>query len=195
MAVKRPVGAVILHTLLFVAGFGTVFVLLGLSTSSIGRAVLHNHDLLTRISGVLVVAMALFLSGTLFLGSPGLHREWRFHPRMSRLGGFAAPVAGAAFAFGWTPCVGPILASVLALSAQQGHAAQGALLLGVYSLGLGVPFFVVAVFFEQSQRPLLWLRSHGRTVTALSAAGLAAMGVLLVLDRLAWITTVVQRWT
>lgn len=189
----RPVGAVTGHAALFVAGFATVFVLLGMSASSVGRAVVRNHDLLTRVSGVLVVAMALFLLGTVFLSAPGLYREWRLHPRLARLGGFAAPVAGAAFAFGWTPCVGPILASLLALSADQGHAAQGALLLGVYSLGLGVPFLAVAVFFEQSRRPLGWLRRHGRAVTVLSATGLGGMGMLLVLDRLAWITTVIQQ--
>lgn len=195
VAFKRPVRAVLLHTVLFVTGFGTVFVLLGLSASSVGRAVLHNHALLTRISGVLVVTMALYLLGTVFLGTPNLYREWRFHPRLARLGGFAAPVAGAAFALGWTPCVGPILASILALSAQQQHATEGALLLGVYSLGLGVPFVAVAVFFEQSRRPLRWLRHHGRAVTVVSAAGLAAMGSLLVLDRLAWVTTVIQKVT
>lgn len=177
---------------MFVGGFGTVFVLLGLSVGALGRAVLHQHAVLTRISGVVVVAMALFLFGTLLLQAPGLYREWRIHPRLARLGPFAAPVAGAAFAFGWTPCVGPILASVLALSANQGHIPQGALLLAVYSLSLGTPFLAVALFFDRMRRPLGWLRRHGTSVTAVSATGLAVMGVLLVLDRMAWVTTLVQ---
>jgi cytochrome c-type biogenesis protein len=192
---RRGLGAVTRDTALFVLGFGVVFVLLGLSASALGRAVLHQHGLLTRISGVVIVAMALFLLATLFLDSPGLYREWRPHPHLSRLGLIAAPVAGAAFAFGWTPCVGPILASVLALSASQGHIAEGALLLSVYSLGLGAPFLAVAVLFERTRRPLGWLRRHGRAVTAVSASGLAGMGLLLVLDRLAWVTTLLQGLT
>lgn len=191
----RSIGAVTRDTALFVAGFGTVFVLLGLSASAVGRAVVHEQGVLTRISGVLVVLMALFLLGTIFLRAPALYGEWRLHPRLTRLGPLAAPVAGAAFAFGWTPCVGPILASVLALSAAQGHAAQGAALLGVYSLGLGAPFLLVAVLFERLRAPLDWLRRHGTAVTAVSAGALGIMGVLLVLDRLAWITTLVQRAT
>jgi len=189
----RALGAVTRDTALFVAGFGSVFVLLGLSASALGRAVVHQQGTLTRVSGVVVVAMALFLLGTLVVQRPGLYREWRIHPRLARLGPFAAPVAGAAFAFGWTPCVGPILASVLALSAQQGHVASGALLLAVYSLGLGAPFLAVAVLFDRLAAPLAWLRRHGTAVTATSAVVLGAMGVLLVLDRLAWVTTLVQR--
>jgi cytochrome c-type biogenesis protein len=189
----RALGAVTRDTALFVVGFGSVFVLLGLSASALGRAVVHQQGMLTRVSGVVVVAMALFLLGTLMVQRPGLYREWRIHPRLARLGPFTAPVAGAAFAFGWTPCVGPILASVLALSAQQGHVPSGAVLLAVYSLGLGAPFLAVAVLFDRLAAPLAWLRRHGTAVTATSAAVLGAMGVLLVLDRLAWVTTLVQR--
>lgn len=200
-ALERPrtrgpgLGALTRDTALFVAGFGSVFVLLGLSASALGRAVVHEQTVLIRLSGVVVVTMALFLLGTLFLRTPGLYREWRLHPRLARLGPFAAPLAGAAFAFGWTPCVGPILASILALSAAQGHVASGALLLGVYSLGLGTPFLVVAVFFDRVRGPLAWLRRHGSGVTAVSATALGAMGVLLVLDRLALLTTLVERVT
>jgi cytochrome c-type biogenesis protein len=122
-----------------------------------------------------------------------LYGEWKLHPRLARLGPFAAPIAGAAFAFGWTPCVGPILASVLALSADQGHVAQGAFLLAVYSLGLGVPFLAVAIFFDRVRAPLAWLRRHSATVTAVSATLLLLMGVLLVLDRLSWLTTQFER--
>lgn len=189
----RPLGRVTLDTALFIMGFGTVFVLLGLSASALGRAVVHQETVLTRISGVVVVAMALFLFGTLFWRSPGLFREWRLHPRLQGLGPFAAPVAGAAFAFGWTPCVGPILASVLALSATQGRAGAGALLLAVYTLGLGTPFLVVAVLFDHVRAPLAWLRRHASGVTAVSSLLLGVLGVLLVLDRLALVTTIFQR--
>jgi cytochrome c-type biogenesis protein len=190
---SRRLGAVTRDTSLFVAGFSSVFTLLGLSANALGRAIVHDQAVLTKVSGVLIVAMALFLFATLVLRTPGLYREWRPHPRLARLGPLAAPVAGAAFAFGWTPCVGPVLASVLALSAEQGHAGAGALLLATYSLGLGTPFLLVGVFFDRVSWPLEWLRRHGSTVTALSASALGVLGVLLILDRLAWITTLFQK--
>ncbi len=188
----RRFGALARDTVLFVLGFGFVFVVLGLSASAVGRAVIHQQAVLTRVSGIVIVAMALFLAGTVLLTTPSLYREWRAHPQLARLGPFAAPLAGAAFAFGWTPCVGPILASVLALSTQQGHTAAAIVLLSVYSLGLGAPFIAVALFVERLQRPMGWLKRHGTGVTLVSAFALAALGFLLILDRLAWITTLAQ---
>lgn len=190
---RQGLGRLTRDTGLFILGFATVFILLGLSASALGRAVIHQQGLLTRISGLVIVIMALFMFATLLSRAPGLYREWRPHPRLARLGPFAAPVAGAAFAFGWTPCVGPILASVLALSTQQGHVASAAILLSVYSLGLGVPFLAVAVFFDRVRGPLAWLRRHGRGVTVLSASVLLLLGFLLVQDRLSLVTTLVQR--
>ncbi len=190
---RRHVGRLTRDTVLFIAGFGVVFVALGLSASALGRAVIHQQALLTRVSGIMIEAMALFLAGTVVLRTPSLYREWRPHPQLARLGPFAAPVAGAAFAFGWTPCVGPILASVLALAAEQGHTGAAAVLLAVFSLGLGAPFLAVAVFFEQLRGPMAWFKRHGSAVTLVSAAVLGILGILLVLDRLAWLTTLAQR--
>ena len=130
---------------MFVAGFTVVFVLLGITATTIGSAVFRDKELLLRISGALVIAMALFLAGSLVLKRPGLVPRGRFHPNLERFGPFAAPVAGAAFGFGWQPCLGPILASVSAVAASTGSAGQGAALLGVYSLGLGIPFLVVGL--------------------------------------------------
>ncbi len=192
---QRGVGAMVRDTGLFIAGFGVVFVVLGLSASALGRAVIRQQGVLTRLSGVVIVAMALFLLATVVLESPALVREWRPHPLVARLGPFAAPVAGAAFAFGWTPCVGPILASILALSTQQGHAGSAALSLVAYTLGLGAPFLAVALFLERLRAPMNWLKRHGRGVTLASAGLLGVLGLLLVVDRLAWITTLAQRLT
>lgn len=194
-ASERRLGAVTRDAALFVGGFGVVFVLLGLSASALGRAVIHHQGTLTRVSGVVVVAMSLFLAGSVFLRTPAIYGEWRPHPRLARFGPVAAPVAGAAFAFGWTPCVGPVLASVLALSSDQGRLTDGALLLAVYSLGLGVPFLAVAVFFDRLRGPMAWLRRHGTYVTLASAAALGVLGVLLVVDRLAWVTSELQSIT
>ena len=192
-AARRGHGRVVRDTGLFVIGFASVFVLLGLSANALGQTVIHQQALLTRISGLVIILMALFMFATLVSRSPGLYREWRPHPQLARLGPFTAPVAGAAFAFGWTPCVGPVLASVLALSTQQGHGASAAVLLSVYSLGLGAPFLVVAIFFDRVRGPLAWLRRHGRGVTIFSASLLLMLGFLLIEDRLSLITSLAQR--
>jgi cytochrome c-type biogenesis protein len=105
------------------------------------------------------------------------------------MGPFAAPVAGAAFAFGWTPCVGPVLASILALAAQQGHSSTAVVLLLAYSAGLALPFFAVALAFDRTKRTRAWLRRHGRIVTITSGVSLLVLGFLLLTDRMSLITT------
>ena len=191
-AEQRPRGLALVNTVLFVAGFTTVFVLLGLTASGVGRALGHYQPVITRVSGVAMVAFALYLVGTLVLRTPSLYGEYRFHPRLGALGHFAAPVAGAAFAFGWTPCVGPVLASVLAIAAQQHGVWRGGTLLLAYSAGLGLPFLVTAVAFDRVKGLFHWLQAHAGVVTGVSAAALGGLGVLLVLDRLAWVTTQLQ---
>ena len=178
---------------LFVAGFSAVFVLLGLSATTVGRTVFRNKVALTRASGVVVVAMALFLLSSLVLRSPWLYQEKRFHPSPSRFGPLAAPVAGAAFAFGWTPCIGPVLTSVLAVASTQRKAAQGAALLGLYSLGLGVPFLATGLAFGRLAGAFGWVKTHFTVLTATAATALAGFGVLLTLNRLAWVTSQLQR--
>jgi cytochrome c-type biogenesis protein len=176
-------------TALFVLGFTVVFVLLGITATSIGSAVFRDKELLLRISGALVVAMALFLAGSLVLNRPGLYREARFHPKLERFGPFAAPVAGAAFGFGWQPCLGPILASVSAVAASSGSAGQGAALLAMYSLGLGIPFLVVGLALGRLAGVLRLVRRHSRSITILSVIVMGAFGVLLFTDKLTYVTS------
>jgi cytochrome c-type biogenesis protein len=190
---REHLGRVARDTALFVAGFSAVFILLGLSATTVGRAVFRNKVVLTRASGVVVVAMALFLLGSLVLRSPWLYQERRFHPDLSRFGLFAAPVAGAAFGFGWTPCLGPVLASVLAVASTQQQAAQGAALLGIYSLGLGVPFLVTGLAFGRVAGAFRWVKRHFTGLTATSAAALGGFGILLIMNRLVWVTSEMQR--
>jgi cytochrome c-type biogenesis protein len=180
-------------TALFVAGFSAVFILLGLSATTIGRSLFKNRLLLTRISGVVVVAMALFLIGSLVLRSPFLYQEKRFHPLPSRYGPLAAPIAGAAFGFGWTPCIGPVLSSVLVVAGTQHHAAQGGALLAAYSLGLGVPFLATGLAFGRLAGVFRWVKQHFTALTATSAVALGGFGFLLILNRLAWVTTQAQQ--
>ena len=199
---RQHLGRITRDTSLFVAGFSVVFILLGLSATAVGQVLFRNHLLLTRLSGVAVLAMALVLVGSLVLSSraelagrsriPWMYGEARFHPSLPRFGPLAAPVAGAAFGFGWTPCIGPILASVLAVAASQGRSLEGATLLACYSLGLGVPFLVTGLAFGRLAGAFDWVRRHFAVLTFSSAVVLAGFGVLLALDRLTWVTTQLQ---
>jgi len=186
---RRQLARIARDTALFVGGFGAVFVLIGLAATAVGSALIRNRLLLTRISGGFVLAMALFLAGSLVLRAPFLYRELRFHPSASRFGPFAAPLVGAAFGFGWYPCLGPVLASVTAIAVSQRGVGQGAVLLGIYSLGLGVPFLAVGLGLGRLVRALSFVRRHSRGITIASAILLAFFGVLLVLNRMTWVTT------
>jgi cytochrome c-type biogenesis protein len=176
----------------FVLGFTAVFVLLGLSVTALGGALAANRALLTRVSGLVVLAMALFLGGSMVLRAPWLYQEKRWHPSLERFGPFAAPVAGVAFGFGWTPCIGPVLTSVLAVAATTGQAGQGGALLLAYSLGLAVPFLGAALALDRLTGAFAFVRRHFAGLTATSAALLGVFGVLLALNRMQTVTTVVQ---
>ena len=181
-----------LDTAMFVLGFTVVFVLLGLVTTAAGDAIFENQSTLTRISGGLVLLMALYLAGSQLLTTPRLYQEFRFHPHLERFGPFAAPVAGAAFGLGWTPCIGPVLAAVLAVANAQGETARGASLLIAYSLGLGLPFLLVGLGVGRFAPALNWVKRHSRAITLVSAALLAVFGLILLLDRLPLVTARLQ---
>ena len=175
-------------TALFVAGFTVVFVLLGLITTAAGEALFENQETLTRISGALVILMALYLAGSQLLMTPRLYQEFRFHPHLERFGPVAAPVAGIAFGLGWTPCIGPVLGTVLGFAAQGQDMVRATVLLIAYSLGLGLPFLAVGLGLGKFATPLDWVRQHSRAITFVSAAILFFFGVVLLTDNLSQIT-------
>ena len=179
-------------TLLFVAGFSFVFIVLGASATSVGSVIFRNQALLARITGALILAMGIYLLASLFTKSPWLYQEKRFHPPLDRFGPFAAPVAGVAFGFGWTPCIGPVLTSVLAIAATRETAGEGALLLAVYAAGLGIPFLVTALAYTRIRPVFTWFRSHLQSATAVTAVTLSVFGLLLVTGQLVWITARLQ---
>ncbi len=185
-------GAVLRGGGLFVAGFSVVFVALGLSATAIGSLLLSNHIPVVRFSGLAVIALALALLASTLPLRWGLGRELRFHPRVSRYGIWAAPIAGAAFAFGWTPCIGPVLGSVLAVAADQRQLAQGAALLAMYAAGLALPFLIIALTFHRSLVALRFVRRHSALLTRVSATVLVSYGVLLAFDELSWFTLQLQ---
>lgn len=176
----------------FVLGFSAVFITLGLSVTAIGRGLLANRELLTRVSGLVVLAMALFLIASLVLKSPWLYQEKRWHPQLDRFGPFAAPVAGVAFGFGWTPCIGPVLTSVLAVAASSGELGRGAAMLVAYSAGLAVPFLAAALALDRFAGAFAVVKKHFFGITVASAVVLAGFGILLALNRMALVTTATQ---
>jgi cytochrome c-type biogenesis protein len=175
-------------TALFVAGFTVVFVLLGLITTAAGEALFENQETLTRISGALVILMALYLAGSQLLMTPRLYQEFRFHPHLERFGPVAAPVAGVAFGLGWTPCIGPVLGTVLSFAAQGQSLLRATVLLVAYSLGLGVSFLAVGLGLGKLETTLDWVKRHARAITFVSAAVLFFFGVVLLTDNLSQVT-------
>lgn len=186
---RQHLGRVLAATALFVLGFSTIFTALGASASALGGLVLDNRLLLTRIGGVIVIALGLAVLGIFKV--PGLYRERRLLVRRNPLGLVGAVPVGMAFGFAWTPCVGPVLTAVLTLAAASQTIRSGALLLFAYSLGLGLPFLVTAVLMTAAFDTVGWLRRHARSVTAVSGVFLLVMGIAMVTDLLfslnAWI--------
>jgi cytochrome c-type biogenesis protein len=176
------------YTALFVAGFTVVFVLLGLVTTAVGSAVFRNQETLTRISGGVVLLMACYLAGSQLLTTPRLYQEFRWHPHLDRFGPVAAPVAGAAFGLGWTPCIGPVLGAVLGFAAEGQDVGRAVVLLVAYSAGLGLSFLCVGLAMGKLTRALDWCKRHSRAITLVSAAILAVFGLILLTDQLSAVT-------
>lgn len=189
---RAQLGQTLRTSLGFILGFSSVFVALGLSVTAVGQGLLAHRDLLTRMSGMVVLAMALFLLASLVLTSPWLYQERKWHPRLDRFGGFAAPAAGVAFGFGWTPCIGPVLTSVLAIAASSGDVGRGAALLVAYSAGLAVPFLAAALALDRVGGAFGFVKRHNLPITAASALVLAGFGMLLAFDRMALVTSFTQ---
>lgn len=179
-------------SLLFVAGFSAVFVALGASASALGAAFGRHLDVLTYVAGVVIVAMGVSMLGVLKV--PWLYRESRFDLSRARsFGRAAALVMGMAFALGWTPCVGPILASILVLAGSAGEVGRGASLLFAYSLGLGVPFVITGVLFERLQGALNWLSRRAVGINRAAGAVLVLLGVLMLTRTLGSVAGILGR--
>jgi cytochrome c-type biogenesis protein len=168
--------AVVGAALLFVLGFTVVFVATMGTLVWLAATLTLNQDLLQRIGGVLTIAMALVFLGWI----PGLQREVRSH-HVPRGGVWGAPLLGAIFGLGWTPCIGPTLSAVTTLASATGGAeARGYLLIAVYCLGLGLPFLLIALGARWAVRATDWVRRHGRQVQIFGGVLLLIVGVLLV---------------
>lgn len=178
--------------LLFVGGFTTVFTVLGMGASALGNLVLRNQDDITRGFGVVIVVLGLSTAGLLRI--PALQRERRLDlARVPRGPAWAFPM-GMAFAAGWAPCIGPVLASILATAAVSGTAAWGGILLALYSIGLGIPFIALALGYRRLNGSLGWLRRHGRGIERVGGVLLVGVGVLFFTGRWQEMFRPLQRW-
>jgi len=172
-------GKVLTNAAVFVAGFSVVFVMLGAGASSIGMLVRAHLDTLAMVAGVVIILMGLHFLGVLRIGL--FYREARFQldpatVRGASLGG--SFVMGLAFAFGWTPCIGPVLGAILGIASTGDSASTGAWLLFVYSMGLGVPFLLAALFAEQFMSFLARFRRHLGLVEKVMGGLLVLTGIL-----------------
>lgn len=160
---------------LFVAGFTAVFVAYGVLAGSLGGALREHSGTVSRVLGVVVVVMGLVFMGFV----PFLQADTRRHVS-PRAGLWGAPLLGIVFAIGWTPCIGPTLAAILALGLESGSALRGGVLAVAFCLGLGLPFVLAAFGIGRSERALAFLRRHRRTVMRLGGALLVLLGLALV---------------
>ena len=170
---------VILPALFFVMGLSTVFLLLGFTASAFGAFFLQNQVLFSKIAGVIVIVFGLHFLGIFRI--PILDREARVQTGDHGGSAFGAYILGLAFAFGWTPCIGPQLGTILSLAAQEGSVQRGTVLLGVYALGLGLPFLLAALFIVRSMGLMARLKKHMKLIER-------SMGILLLTVGLALVT-------
>jgi cytochrome c-type biogenesis protein len=173
----RPQIRTVARSLLFIATFSTIFILLGLSATAIGSFLFDNKPTLNRVAGAAIVLMGLLFVGSVFF--PALNRQWHPGGLIERAGRGGPLVAGAAFAIAWTPCVGPTLGAVLGLASTSQGTARGALLLAVYSAGLAIPFLFSAVAFNAAQRSFAFFKRHHAAIQMSAGVVLVAMGVLV----------------
>lgn len=179
-------------SLLFVGGFSAVFVVLGMGASTLGTLLLRNETTVNRVFGAVIVALGLSTIGLIRL--PALQRERRIDlARIPPGPGWAFPL-GMAFAAGWAPCIGPVLATILATASFSGSALWGGILLGLYSLGLGIPFVLLARGFDRANRSFAFLRRHGRRIEVLGGTLLVTVGALFFTGRWTELFRPLQRW-
>jgi cytochrome c-type biogenesis protein len=184
----------VIGAVLFVLGFSVVFVLTGIAVGGIAAHLLNFQRVAERVLGIVCVVLGIAFLGLI----PRLQRDFRFH-KVPAVGLAAAPLLGFLFGLGWTPCNGPTLGVISTLAFQQGTALRGGLLLACYSLGLGIPFVVVAIAWRKAMVALTWFRKHQQWVTRAGGVLMIVVGLALLTGwwdyGVQWLQTwVVDRW-
>lgn len=172
---------VMLNSIAFIIGFSIVFVTLGALSTALGQLAIQYKSTIARVAGVIIIVFGLHLTGIFRINA--LYSDKRLHAVKGGSTPWGAFVIGFAFAFGWTPCVGPILSGILVLAAAQNSVNKGILLLTIYSLGLAVPFLLTALGIERFMKFYSGFRKHMHAVEVASGVLLIALGLLLLVGR------------
>ncbi len=168
---------VLLSALFFVLGLSTVFLFLGFTASAFGRVFLQNQQWLVAVAGIVIMIFGAHFLGIFRIGI--LDREMRLEAGDRGGSALGAYVLGLAFAFGWTPCIGPQLGAILTLAASEASIAHGTTLLGIYALGLGIPFLLVAMFFPSLTRFMDWMKRHTERIERIVGLLLWTVGLMM----------------
>ena len=189
--VQQARRAALTHGVLFVTGFSLIFLAMGAGATMLGQVLIQNRDWISRVGGVIIIVFGLYLLGVLNIGF--MSRERRFHVADKPVGYLGTVLVGIAFGAGWTPCLGPILGSILVYTGSQADLGRGMWLLSAYSMGLAVPFLLSAVaidrftaFFQRMRKQMIW-------ISRISGAVMIVIGILLVTNYFtvlaSWLTT------
>jgi cytochrome c-type biogenesis protein len=182
---------VLVPSLLFIAAFSAIFILLGLTATGVGEQLRDNRQLLNKIAGAVIVAMGVLFIASMFVTR--LNREWHLDSLIARAGKGGPLLAGAAFAIAWTPCVGPTLAAILSAAALSDSAAHGGVLLAFYSAGLAIPFLITALAFSRATAAFALVKRHYPAIIATGGLILVTMGVLVYTNELFQLNAEAQR--
>ena len=185
---------VLVPSLLFVASFSTIFILLGLTATGIGSTLNDpdNQDIIRKVAGGLIVLMGVVFVAAPFI--PMLNREWHIDSLLERAGKGGPVVAGLAFGVAWTPCIGPTLSAILAAAALTDSAGRGAFLLAVYSAGLAIPFLLTALTFSKMTSAFAVVKRFYPVIIVTGGLILIAMGILIWTDEFFRLNIEVQQW-
>ena len=175
---NRVLRTVMVNSLMFIAGFSIVFIALGAVATGVGQVTRQYYPILTRIAGVVIILFGLHLTGIFKINA--LYADKRLHHVKGSSTAAGSFAVGFAFAFGWTPCIGPILATILAFAASEDSVAKGTALLAVYSAGLAVPFLLTSLGIDRFLQFYARFRQHLHTVEVASGVLLIAIGALIV---------------
>ncbi len=184
---------VLVPSLLFIASFSAIFIALGLTATGLSQTLHEHQDLLEKLSGAFIILMGVVFVASTFVTR--LNREWHVDALMTRAGRGGPIVAGAAFAIAWTPCLGPTLGAILGIAAVSGSEAHGALLLAVYSAGLGIPFLATALAFSRMTDAFDAVKRHYAVVIGIGGVVLIFTGLLILTGEFTILNTRAQNLT
>jgi cytochrome c-type biogenesis protein len=188
---RAPLRRVLGPSLLFVASFSAIFIVLGLGATTLGATLNENRVTLERVSGVVIIVLGVFFLLTPFVGR--LNKEWRVDALLERAGRGGPVVAGAAFAIAWTPCVGPTLGAILSAAALSESTGHGAYLLAWYSAGLAIPFLLTTIAFQRMTKVFAVIKRHYAVIVAAGGAILIVMGLLILTGQLTQLNIEAQK--